>query len=320
MSPKVLIFSIHGEQSTSTVIDWLDYLGASFIRLNGDQLLQEQCLMQTGGDELVVNSERIDNINSVWYRRTAPQNIEKNTNGIKDEKLKSHVASHMLREKYATINSIYAHFEKKKWLSHPKTSNLNKFHTLTLASMVKLKIPATIITSSKNELIKFKDKHESIIVKNVGDAESFHVNGSNYITYTSIVDQELIENIQEEFFPMMFQERIHKEFEIRVFHLNGINYSMAIFSQNDKQTEVDFRRYNNQKPNRTVPFQLPSDLDSKINRLLSELNLNTASVDLIKSVSGEYFFLEVNPVGQFGMVSVPCNYNLEREIAEYLIN
>lgn len=320
MFPKVLIFSIHGEQSTSTVIDWLHYFGASFIRLNGDQILQEQCLMQTGSDEFVVSSERIDNINSVWYRRTAPQNVENNIKGIKDEKLKSHVASHLLREKYATINSIYAHFEKKKWLSHPKTSNLNKFHTLNLASKVKLKIPATIITSSKNELRKFKNKHKSIIVKNVGDAESFHIDGSNYITYTSIVEQEFMENIQEEFFPMMFQERIYKEFEIRVFHLNGKNHSMAIFSQNDKQTEVDFRKYNNQKPNRTVPYQLPSDVDTKINRLLSELHLNTASVDLIKAIDGEYVFLEVNPVGQFGMVSVPCNYNLEREVAEYLIN
>ena len=30
-------------------------------------------------------------------------------------------------------------------------------------------------------------------------------------------------------------------------------------------------------------------------------------------------FLEVNPVGQFGMVSLPCNYQLEKRIAQYLI-
>jgi hypothetical protein len=35
---------------------------------------------------------------------------------------------------------------------------------------------------------------------------------------------------------------------------------------------------------------------------------------------GEYVFLEVNPIGQFGMVSAPCNYNLEKKIAQYLIN
>lgn len=34
----------------------------------------------------------------------------------------------------------------------------------------------------------------------------------------------------------------------------------------------------------------------------------------------EYIFLEVNPVGQFNMTSVPCNYNLEKIIAQKLVN
>ena len=29
---------------------------------------------------------------------------------------------------------------------------------------------------------------------------------------------------------------------------------------------------------------------------------------------------QVNPVGQFSMVSKPCNYYLEKEVAKYLIN
>jgi hypothetical protein len=31
-------------------------------------------------------------------------------------------------------------------------------------------------------------------------------------------------------------------------------------------------------------------------------------------------FLEVNPTGQYGMVSDPCNYYLDKKIAEYLID
>jgi hypothetical protein len=34
----------------------------------------------------------------------------------------------------------------------------------------------------------------------------------------------------------------------------------------------------------------------------------------------ELVFLEINPVGQFGMVSHPCNYYLEKRIAQNLIN
>lgn len=50
------------------------------------------------------------------------------------------------------------------------------------------------------------------------------------------------------------------------------------------------------------------------------MDLNTGSIDMIKNKNNEYIFLEVNPVGQFSMVSYPCNYYIEEKIASYLIN
>lgn len=50
---------------------------------------------------------------------------------------------------------------------------------------------------------------------------------------------------------------------------------------------------------------------------MEALDLNCGSLDLIKSGS-TYYFLEVNPVGQFGNLSFDCSYHLEKEIAEYL--
>ena len=47
--------------------------------------------------------------------------------------------------------------------------------------------------------------------------------------------------------------------------------------------------------------------------------MNTGSFDFILTSEGEYVFLEVNPIGQFGMVSYPCNYYLEEKIVDLLI-
>lgn len=94
---------------------------------------------------------------------------------------------------------------------------------------------------------------------------------------------------------------------------------MAIFSQEDQQTEVDFRNYNFEKPNRTVPFLLPIDLQEKLIQLMKNLHLKSGSIDMVLTEEGDYVFLEVNPVGQFGMVSSPCNYELSKLIAETLI-
>lgn len=95
---------------------------------------------------------------------------------------------------------------------------------------------------------------------------------------------------------------------------------MAIFTQEQAQTQVDSRNYNWSKPYRGVPYQLPADLEDKIATLLGILKLNCASLDLIRGSDGKYYFLEINPNGQFGNVDLGCNYGLHQKIAETLID
>lgn len=52
---------------------------------------------------------------------------------------------------------------------------------------------------------------------------------------------------------------------------------------------------------------------------MNELELKTGSIDFILSKTDEYVFLEVNPVGQFGMVSELCNYSLYNKFADFVI-
>jgi glutathione synthase/RimK-type ligase-like ATP-grasp enzyme len=137
-----------------------------------------------------------------------------------------------------------------------------------------------------------------------------------FLCYTEEMSEE---ELPTYFFPTLFQKKLAKVFELRIFYLNEKFYSMAIFSQEDQQTEVDFRNYNFEKPNRTVPFLLPIDLQKKLIQLMKNLHLKSGSIDMVLTEEGDYVFLEVNPVGQFGMVSSPCNYELSKLIAETLI-
>lgn len=131
--------------------------------------------------------------------------------------------------------------------------------------------------------------------------------------------KEIIQEENERFPFTLFQVYIDKEFEVRSFFLDGNFYSIAIFSQNDSQTRIDFRNYNRKKPNRTIPFNLPEDIKKRLLCFLKKAKLRMGSFDLIKSTKGQYYFLEINPVGQFGMVSFPGNFYLEKRLAKYLI-
>lgn len=83
---------------------------------------------------------------------------------------------------------------------------------------------------------------------------------------------------------------IDKKYEIRTFYLKGKFYSMAIFSQNDSKTVVDFRNYNIEKPNRTVPYNLPKSITHKISQLMRNLEMNCGSIDLIYGKDDEFYF------------------------------
>lgn len=167
-------------------------------------------------------------------------------------------------------------------------------------------------------MIAFQKKHATVITKPIHSSFIYGDDAHWLPTYTELVTPDVLEQMNENFQPTLFQQYIDKKIEIRSFYLDGAFYSMGIFSQNDDQTKVDFRKYNDRVPNRTVPFKLPDSIEQKLHTLMQTLQFESGSIDLIYSSDEQFYFLEVNPIGQFGMVSYPCNYQLERLIANRL--
>jgi ATP-GRASP peptide maturase of grasp-with-spasm system len=310
MRKKVVIFSIHFDSTTDHVIDWLSVLFVDFVRINS-----EDFIAGNHSFELNLNSKESYNI---WFRKGEKwnDNMVLSINEEVDKSIVAHIRKE-LYESWELYRVIHENTSRKK-VGMASTKHIHKLTQLDIARNCGFVVPHSILTNTKVSLQKFKLNHYKIITKCIKDSTFLHINEKSWGQYTSIVTDEHIENMEETFFPSYFQEYIEKEIEIRVFYFNHEMYSMAIFSQLDSQTLVDFRQYNISKGNRTVPFNLPNDIVCKIHELMFSLNLNTGSLDIIKSRKGEYIFLEVNPSGQFGMVSKPCNYYLEKKVAKFL--
>jgi ATP-GRASP peptide maturase of grasp-with-spasm system len=198
-------------------------------------------------------------------------------------------------------------------------SEINKLHVLNTCRELDIAIPASLVATRKSRLLQFFDKYEGVITK-AATSTIFAGNGEVHLAaYTEAIDFEMLSGLPDEFAPSFFQERIEKLVEIRSVYLENEFYSMAIFSQRNKKTQVDFRHYDRSLPNRRVPFVLPQEYSEKVKSMLNKFNLNCCSVDTLVSRTGKFYFLEVNPVGQFGMTSYPCNYQIEKRIAEFLL-
>lgn len=321
----ILLLSKEYDESTNNVIDWLEYYKADYTRCNGDKFDLNDFFFQISNNHVdKVSSLPVlpKDINVVWYRRWGNMGgMSSIDNEDLDNEFCVSINNHLKHENTKLSHAFFSLFGHSFWLSKPALYfSDDKFLYLKTAKSVGINIPETYILNSKSKLHEIIISGKKLITKSMSNAHKIRYNNQTYIPYTEEITLEDLDKLEVKFMVSLFQEKIEKQYEIRAFFLNDSFYSMAIFSQNDSQTKVDFRKYNFSKPNRTVPYRLPEELRAKLKSLMKKLDINTGSIDIIKSKQGKYYFLEINPIGQFGMTSVPCNYYLDKKIAEFLIS
>ena len=262
---------------------------------------------------------KYSDITAVYYRK----GFLKISNAIPYEESKNHQINYFLGKEIEILqNFIFFLLEKKRHICSYDKRGLNKLKVLYFAKEIGLKIPETYITGNEKSLkLILKNKCSDLITKNIYEAvhiADFNEN-ENINSKTYKVDDDLLKATSNLFLYSLFQKEIKKDFEIRSFYLSGKFYSSAILSQSNEKTKIDFRNYDEEKPNRIVPYKIPNEIEDLLVNLFKKIKLNTGSVDLIFS-NGEYYFLEINPVGQYSFISDACNYNIESYIADFLTN
>mgnify|MGYP005990263201 CR=1 FL=1 len=325
---NVLIFSQQSDISTNNVTFWLAILGHHAVRINVEDTVEHVAVafddkgvkisLEVRGKK--INLNRID---AVWFRRgRLVLNRKINFPKELDQTTYLAISNHLFKEELVTLERFIdeclydkPHFGDNRGVCY------NKLIALKKAKEVGLKIPTSEINTKKKDLINFFNLHrQDCISKGIQDILSFGIKNYGYNYGTSKIEIEDLEEMDKSFFPSLLQQNIAKKYELRIFYLRSKFYAMAIFSQNDEQTKIDFRNYNDEKPNRNVPYILPKEIEQKLELFMQSMQLDCGSIDMIVTTNNEYVFLEVNPQGQYGMVSRPCGYQLDYEIAKELVN
>lgn len=315
----ILILSKSNEEfSTNAIIEYLNIYKANYFRFNGDDFINgkvEVNFFINNNSEWDFNIYDIEskkefskkNVNVIWFRRHFTFEV------YDDNEIGNRYLMRELRRVYSLFEIILTDCI---WVNRD-TDIDNKFLQLQIAQKVGLLIPFSTITNNNKYINEFLNDKKSYITKSATEVIQIE-----YEKYKKNISTHRIklDNIKEPFFfPSYVQEEIIKEYEIRVFYFFSKLYAIAIFSQKNKKTQLDFRNYDFDKPNRRCKYILSKEIERKIISLMNKLNMNSGSIDLIKGIDNKYYFLEVNPVGQFGFVSKFGNYNLEKIISHKLI-
>ncbi len=332
----VLILGQRNDASTISVAEWLLYYDCNVVILYTDDKnfkiismsLQERKFL------IKVNGETINlyDVDTVWNRRRGispdeftKQYVSQNSHGaFFMEKNDNYHYYHILEESKAVINFIHYLIETEgvKVIGSYFYNDVNKLMVLDIAQKCGFRIPSTKIVTSKRDLeTAYNEASGKLITKAICEGIYRPDVRDEYLYYSYVerISMTDIKKFPDSFYPSLIQEEIDKSLDLRVFILENEFFAMAIFSQDREDAIVDYRKNDHIKnPLHFVPFELPNNITKKISVLMSRLKLNTGSIDLILDKKGEYYFLEINPCGQFAMTSLPCNYILEKKIAQIL--
>jgi ATP-GRASP peptide maturase of grasp-with-spasm system len=321
----VIIFSECKDVSTNDVIDFLFFNKTPFYRFN-DEVRINKLSIQFNIEEFkfkLTQQNRVlnDSINNViWYRRGLIQVIKYSS----DTKLFNLLNSNS-KENNSQIQLFIDSYilKNNRSINSQKDNNISKIDVFYNANKLKINTPKTLISNEIEDIIKFaKNNINTIIKDDIFSKISYTHNNKFVVTINQSYNAVKLSNFENINFnnkcATLFQEYIPKKYEIRTFYLKGQFRSMAIFSQQNEKTKTDFRNYDYDRPNRNVPYNLPKSLEKKLHKLMLKLDINCGSMDIIVTPDDEYYFLEVNPIGQFQWLSKGCNYFIERMIAEDL--
>ncbi|MDR6486269.1 hypothetical protein J2799_000754 [Chryseobacterium vietnamense] len=307
----ILIISVDNDTIADEICTWLSYQNKQFVRLSENQHINKVCFdfknnifkISIGAIEY-----ELGDFTSVFYRNggiyyeTIPGDIDSILVDFYNSELKS--ISEFIYY-YFRVNGV-------RIFGNLLTKEVNKLEVLFLAKSLGLKIPDTYILSEMNDL-KQIDMSQAYITKAISEMKPIIVEYGLYLNYTHELDVNNIHNKKENIIPSLIQRKIHCLYEIRVFFFEKQVWAIATF---DFSGSVDIRNIK-EKDKRYLPLILPPELKKKILILAKKLALKCGTVDLLKS-DEEYYFLEVNPLGQFHQVSYYGNYQIEKHIADLL--
>ncbi len=303
----ILIITHKEDYTADFIIAKLNERNIDYHRFNCEDCLEENITLRFGNNsQHSFNGEKI-NFKSVWYRRLKLPHV---SSSIVEEKI------YLLNEVEAFITNLFG-IIKAKWLSEPTALRLagNKFLQLTIAKEIGFNVPKTIVTNNKSVIVDFYNSNRGTIIKPINSGRINYANNTSKLIFSNLIPKEYIEKIDEfDVVPSILQEYIEKEYELRVTVIDRKVFAAKVHSQSDQETIIDWRR----KKLTFTTYNLPNELQNLCVIMLEKLGISFGAFDFIKTPDGDYYFLEVNPNGQWAWIEIETGLKISDEIINFL--
>ncbi len=264
------------------------------------------------------NGKKIDisKVTCIWNRRPFPANLSR---------FNGNINRFVKRETEDSLYGFYWNLERKgvRLYNHPfdnYTASIKPLQYKT-AVICGLNLPKTFIGNNASEAKLFLTSNKEKIIKGVSLSWAIDEKADkHYSIFVKKADQKAIDNIDSiKFCPATIQEYIEKIFDLRVIVIDNKIFAYEIHVDGNNEIKIDWRHggeFHNSIKYKTHNFSEENKL--KILNFMKMLNLRFGALDFSVDINGNYYFLEINPNGQWLWLHNVGRYDLRKEIASVL--
>jgi ATP-grasp ribosomal peptide maturase len=203
------------------------------------------------------------------------------------------------------------------WLNHPSRVADAEYKPYQLAAAARcgLDVPRTVLT---NDPTAVDDAREylgpELVYKPLGLTSV--VDGDRLsMLYTTAVPPEFIADKRVALTVHQFQKRIHKYRDVRATVVGDQVYAADLFS-GGPDVLLDWRAdYSAIRYERT---QLPEQVEARLLALTRQLGLRFCAADFVVTPEEEYYFVDLNPNGEWGWIEKEAGLPIAAAVAELL--
>ena len=321
---KVLIITHSKDnQGVNDVCQLLQEQGAEAVRLDTD-LYPEHIGLSSGYSNgswsyhlQRPNQETVDlaQIESIWYRRLR---TGRSLQGQMEPELFKPTVEESRRTLLGVLHTLPVFCMDPYWLVRYTD---NKQVQLEQAALSGLQIPQTLFSNSPEAVKDFYSHCKGQMIAKMQTAFGIMKDDEEHVVFTNLITEQDMEDIETlTTCPMVFQEAIPKQLELRATIVGNHVFTSAVNSQSTGKSDHDWRRDGDGLITDWEPHQLPNSVEESLLTLMDRLGLNYGAADFILTPEGEYVFLEVNPVGEYEWLDEHTDKSKGHPIARTMVN
>jgi len=303
------------------VIDALRELGARPVRFDTDRFPRHVGLSVF--DSMDETRDRLDpgidaasldgqNIDAVWTRSLWPPNL--------GEDLDPEHRGACVAQAREALHGFLHTLGGARWINdfHALGRASHKIFQLRAARHAGLATPRTLVTNEPDQVRRFYRRVEGRLVTKLLASLTFGMHRTAGTFHTSDVTEEDLEGLEAlRYSPMIFQEKVEKDCELRAMYIAGRVFAGAIRAAGT-QGATDWRQAEVTEVG-WEPAEVPIEVVARMRRFMTSVGLRQGAFDFIRTPDGEHVFLEVNPVGEWGMLERDLDLPISEAVADALL-